>query len=330
MNPFTIKEYQQFHLNEDRLQNCYDKMWFKLFVPKSYDGLELSMKEGCEELLKIAEIQGGLGWTVNLGAGANWFSGFFEEEVAEQLFTPKNAVIAGSGFTNGEWKTTENGFKISGEWTKCTGAHHATLFSLTANNLDEGSKIFVVPREKVQWSVEKWPIMGMRNSSSFGIILNEAEVPAGYDFQMNVIKNNFHYSVFHIPFQSFARLCMSASYLGVVRCLMNICTEELGKPLVLSTIKNDLLPLLQSSEVQLYEIANRVEKLSLEGNYTATDEQNIRKELGENNIRIFNVIQTLFLAGGLPFIEEDNLVHWAYRDVLTAVQHYMVSRKENT
>src|SRR5690554_1077540 len=324
MSPFTIEEYQQLYLNEDRLQKCYDEKWFKLFVPKAYNGLELSMENGCRELLKIAEIQGGLGWTVNLGAGANWFSGFFEDEVAKTLFMPENAVIAGSGMTNGEWMSTSIGFEITGEWSKCTGANHATLFSLTANNSTEGSKIFIVPKEKVSLSAEKWPIMGMRNSSSFGIVLNKAKVPNGYDFQMNIVKNHEDYGVFHIPFQAFARLCMSASYLGVVKCLVNLCQTDLKKPMVLEIIEKDLNPLIQVAEEHLYEIANRVENLSSDGNYSEFNEDKMRKQLGENNISIFEVVQKLFLAGGLPFIEEDTLIHWAYRDVLTAVQHFMV------
>lgn len=324
MNPFTLEEYQQLYLNEDRLQKCYDEKWFKLFVPKSYNGLELSMKEGCRELMNIAEIQGGLGWTVNLGAGANWFAGFFEDDIAKTLFSPKDAVIAGSGTTNGEWKATDNGYEITGEWSKCTGANHATLFSLAANNSVEGSKIFVVPREKVELSPEKWPIMGMRNSSSFGITLDKSEVPKRYDFKMNVIKNHFDYGVFHIPFQSFARLCMSASYLGVIKCLVKHCVQDLRKPLVLSIIEKELMPLINSSETKLYEIANQVEELSLKQEYTEEDFLKVRHELGEKNMEIFYVVQTLFLAGGLPFIEEDKLIHWAYRDVLTAVQHFMV------
>lgn len=325
MNPFTIDEYQQFYLNEDRLLKCYQENWFKIFVPKSYDGLQLSMKEGCKKLLDIAEIQGGLGWTVNLGAGANWFSGFYEDEIARKLFSPKNAVIAGSGYANGNWSATSQGYKISGAWSKCTGADHATLFSLIANSKTEGSKIFVVPKEKVELAEEKWPIMGMRNSSSFGITLKEVEIPKGYDFQMNVIKNNFDYGVFHIPFESFARLCMSSSYLGVVKCLRNICLIKLRKPLVLSVIEEHLSPLIDKAEYELYDLAKKVEELSFSGDYfDSKEEKNLSQKLGENNMKIFDVLQTLFLAGGLPFIEEDKLVHWAYRDVLTAVQHYMV------
>nr|WP_299203983.1 hypothetical protein [uncultured Brumimicrobium sp.] len=324
MNPFTLKEYQQLFLNEDKLKHCYDQKWFKIFVPKSYQGLELSMREGCKVLKEIAEIQGGLGWTVNLGAGANWFSGFFNDEVAKTLFSSDQAVIAGSGFASGEWRTTTNGYQISGEWSKCTGANHATLFSLTANSKKEGAKIFVVPKEQVQLSAEKWPIMGMRNSSSFGIVLDQAEVPKGYDFQMNVVKNNYHYGVFHIPFQSFARLCMSASFLGVVNCLIKHCLSDLRKPGVIAIIEKGLKPLIQSTEENLYALAETTEELSLKKEFTEEEALKIRTLLGERHLKIFDQIQSLFLAGGLPFIEEDNLIHWAYRDVLTAVQHFMV------
>src|SRR5690554_6949111 len=154
MNPFTLKEYQQLFLNEDKLKHCYDQKWFKIFVPKSYQGLELSMREGCKVLKEIAKLQGGLGWTVNLGAGANWFSGFFEGEVARNLFSTEGAVIAGSGFTNGNWIETEGAYEISGEWSKCTGANHASLFSLTANNEQKGPKTFVVPREAVNFQMK--------------------------------------------------------------------------------------------------------------------------------------------------------------------------------
>ncbi len=324
MSAFTLQEYKQLYLNEDRLKTCYDKKWFKLFVPKAYNGLELSMQDGCKTLLNVAQIQGGLGWTVNLGAGANWFSGFLEDNIASLLFSPAHSVIAGSGANSGNWEKTNNGFTISGEWRKCTGAAHASLFTVIATNSRDEAKIFVVPKSQVQLSAEKWPIMGMRNSSSFSIKLQNAEVPKAYDFKMNVIKNHREYGVFHIPFQSFARLCMSASYIGVVKCLIAECKSSLAKPSVLSLINDRLMPLIEASESTLYALAEQVEEKSLHDKFLEQDAHTMKTELGHNNLQIFNTVQEVFLAGGLPFIEEDKLVHWAYRDVLTAVQHFMV------
>lgn len=324
MKDFTIEEYKQSFLNEDRLATCYAKKWFKMFVPKSYGGLQLSMENACRELIQISTLQGGLGWTVNLGAGANWFAGFFEDEIAKKLFTNEKVVIAGSGFANGSWHNTDCGFSISGQWSKCTGANHATLFSLIAKNENKGDKVFVVPSHLVQLSEEKWPIMGMRNSSSYGIVLEDVSTPFGYDFEINKIKNHEDYGVFHIPFQYFARLCMSASYLGTVRCLINICQTELAKPQVISIINGDLLSRIEKAEQLLFEYARKVEKLSKENIKSELDDLKINSILSQNNLAIFDGVQQLFLAGGLPFIEEDKLVHWAYRDVLTAVQHHMV------
>ncbi|MBA6412461.1 hypothetical protein H2508_04995 [Parahaliea sp. F7430] len=324
MKAFTLEEYQQFHLNPDRLQSCYQNKWFKLFVPKSYGGLELSMAEGCQRLLEVAEIQGGLGWTVNLGAGANWFSASFADQVAQELFSAEDAVIAGSGASSGQWRELDDAVEISGEWGKCTGAHHATLFSLNATHSGKGLKSFVVPRAKVQLSEDKWPIMGMRNSSSFGIHLEAVKVPKSYGFEINRIKNNDHYGVFHIPFQSFARLSMSASYLGCVKCVLRLCLQGLEKPEAVSLIDKELLPLVETCEQRLYSLASDVEAKSVKGLYLEQHEQHLRSVLGEQNLQVFQSIQTLFLAGGLAFIEEDKLIHWAYRDLLTAVQHFMV------
>jgi hypothetical protein len=324
MTGFTLQEYEQHYLNEYRLAACYDKKWFKLFVPKAYAGQQASMLNGCKTLLNVAQIQGGLGWTVNLGAGANWFSGFFEDSVASFLFSPADSVIAGSGSNSGTWRKTNDGYTISGQWSKCTGAAHASLFTVIASNAQNEAKIFIVPKNQVQLCEEKWPIMGMRNSSSFSISLENAKVPSTYAFEMNDIKNTPDYGVLHIPFQSFARLCMSASYIGVVMCLIDQCKNSLRKPTIISLIDDQLMPLIVSSTATLYTLAQRAEETALLGAFTQQQADELQVTLGQNNLQLFSVVQQLFLIGGLPFIEEDKLVHWAYRDVLTGIQHFMV------
>jgi len=63
---FTIEEYRQSFLSKERLHELYDQKLFKLFVPKEYGGLEIGLKEGVDQLIRVASIQGGLGWTLNL------------------------------------------------------------------------------------------------------------------------------------------------------------------------------------------------------------------------------------------------------------------------
>ena len=322
---FEIEEYKQSYLTQKRLDFLYDNNWFKMYVPKDYGGLELSLTEGAKILTKAATLQGGLGWTLNLGAGANWFSGFFSDSTAKSLFSSPNAVIAGSGFASGTYETDETKVILNGKWSRCTGAAHASMFSLNAKS-DKGKiTSFVVPREQAKLSDDKWPIFGLKNTSSHTIELNKVEIPKEYGFQINDIKNHEDYAVYHIPFESFARICMSSSFIGIVKCLVRIIEYDLlsKKPEMAIDIQK-ILKLILKSEAKRNELSEELSSLSFDREVSTSFESQLKTQLGENNELLYELVQQLFFKGGLPFVEEDQLIHWAYRDVLTGVQHYMV------
>lgn len=321
---FSVEEYRNSFLSEERLAALYEDKLFKLFVPEKYGGLERNLESGAEELIRIASIQGGLGWALNLGAGANWFSGFFLDQAAQEIVTPKDSVIAGSGFASGEFLQQDDHFFISGTWSRCSGAHHATFFSLKAKNENGDVKTFVVPREQVTISKDDWPIAGLRNASSYTISMQEAKIPSRYAFEINTIQNSRAYAIHKIPFEPFARVCMSASFIGIVKCLIHRSYDRpLNKP-SLEFISNHLEPMVNSAETSCLNWANKLDNHTQVGQLTTERTEQLRKELAEKNVQLFHEVQQLFLKGGLPFVEEDTVVHWAYRDVLTAIQHQMV------
>lgn len=324
MKPFTIEEYQLDYLSEERLQTCFQEKWFKLFIPKKYNGLELTMEEGCQTLFDVATINGGLGWTINLGAGANWFAAFFPDEVAKSVFPSINTVIAGSGMATGRWKKKDDHFILDGRWTKCSGSAHATHFSVAALDENKAQKIFLVPREKITFEKDCWPIMGMKTASSYTISLNQIAIPIKYEFQIDKIKNQLDYPVFHLKFSIFSRLCMSTTFLGIVNGLLQVATTQLQKRTALQKITKDLKPLVKEYLKVLLSWAAIVEEKSYQNKLTAFQVAKMTKRLGDNNKKLFSEIQYLFWLGGLPFIEEDNLLHWSYRDVLTAAQHFLM------
>ena len=325
MTPFTIEEYRQTYLSEYRLKDLYREQLFKIFVPKAYSGLELSLKDGIKELMRVAEVQGGLGWTLNLGAGANWFSGFFNDEAAKEIFSPEQAVIAGSGFTSGFYSQAENSdFLINGTWSRCTGAKHANFFSLNAKNSQGDVKSFVIPRSQVQLSDEKWQIFGLRNTSSYAIEIKEETVPNRYCFTINHIENPNAYEIHKVPFETFARLCMSASFIGIVQCFLNKCKEHPLNEFSVAYCNQEVAPLIKQAGTDCLEWSERVTDMIKEGRFSNETATAMQTSLGRNNVDLYDKVQHLFFKAGLPVVEEDTLVHWAYRDVLTAVQHYMV------
>lgn len=326
-DPFTIGEHKRTDLLPKRLDFLYDQNWFKMFVPADYGGLQLSLTEGAIILTRVASLQGGMGWALNLGTGANWFSGFFHPETAKNLYSPRKTVTAGSGFTGGTYKQTDSGMVLNGSWSKCSGAAHATLFSLNATRKSGEVSSFIVPEEEVTLADEKWPIMGLRNASSYAIDLNDVVVPEEYAFQINDVKNHENYRVFHIPFEMFARVCMASSFIGIVRCLIEGPEKEMSLLIEKKDAQDEVWNLEQSLEkfeTIRNEFAEELEHRAFKNNTTDAFKAQLRETLGHNNLKLFNQVQKLFLKGGLPFVEEDQRIHWAYRDVLTAVQHFMV------
>lgn len=325
MRKISIEDYKRSQLPQDLLQDLYKRNWFKIFVPKDYGGLELDLKIAGQHITEAASHFGGLGWVMNLGAGANWFSGCFEDKVAQSVFSPSQTVIAGSGSDSGSFKIKGESVILNGSWKKCSGAAHASLFSLNAK--DENSDTissFIIPRELVEFSEEKWEIFGLKSTSSLTINLTDVEIPKSFRFEINTIKNHKNYKVFHIPFEQFARICMSSCFIGIAQCFLNTIQAENVFESKFETITNDLQKGIDSALSKRDIQADLIQEKSANGNLDNDIKLNLKTELGQANVMVFDEIQKLFKMGGLAFVEENNLSHWAYRDVLTGIQHYLM------
>src|SRR4051812_48478875 len=73
-------------LTAEQLDIIYKEKLFKIFVPKEYNGLELSLPEGLRIEEALATIDGSLGWTVTLCSGATMFIGYLDQDIAREIF----------------------------------------------------------------------------------------------------------------------------------------------------------------------------------------------------------------------------------------------------
>ncbi|MCH5682920.1 nicotinamide mononucleotide transporter [Niabella sp. W65] len=69
------------------LKIAYEEKWFKLFLPKVYGGLELDLPEALRYEEQLAYIDGSLGWTITLCAGANLLRATYTA-IKRLLFSP--------------------------------------------------------------------------------------------------------------------------------------------------------------------------------------------------------------------------------------------------
>lgn len=224
MNLLHIKERgleieQLGQLPIDILEAIYEQKLFKLFTPKELGGKELNLLEGMKVFQQMSALDGNLGWLVTIGTGGNAFIPTFNQEVCKKIFSPRNAVIAGSGYPTGIAVQMEGGYRVSGQWKYCSGADYATTFTMNCFVEHEGIRTdqiisCSVEREHVE-IFHDWRAMGLKATASHTISIQNAWVPQEATFQLGAIHNNYGSFVHSFPFGTFAEASFLSVCLGI-------------------------------------------------------------------------------------------------------------------
>jgi indole-3-acetate monooxygenase len=298
------------------LSKVYHLKWFKLFVPKKQGGLELSLPDALQQMYIAGSIHGSLGWCVNLGAGAGYFSGFFDEKGAKEIFAPDKAVIAGSGQSTGTARHVDGGFILNGNWDKCTGAAHATTFTVNAEMENGAIRSFAISRSQVKVQ-NVWTLFALKGTSSQAIHIKNAFVPENHSFEIGRVKSNSDYPLYKIDFTPFARFCMAATYVGMVRCLADQLHDI--SPESTTTLEAKT----RSALKDIMEMAQRMWDKA-RGGVSVSDEAGIQLCIAGHSKTLFDAACNVFYHHGMRLSDENNLAHYAYRDVMLGSQHYLL------
>jgi len=263
---------KQGKLTKKQLGLIYDQEWFKMLTPSTYGGKQLSLPDAMaiEEALACAD--GSLGWSVTLCAGAGWFGGFINPEVATSLFSNEKACIAGSGSVMGTAELKKGEYTVSGKWPYASGAPDATAF--TANcTLTEGGKpakdangadkVISVLFLKSEVTInDDWNGMGMSATGSHSFEVSNLKVGADRVFVINE-DAKVTSALYHYPFLQFAEATLAINMSGMAFHFMDLVqqiieekpmntpeAEEYRNNLIISF--NSLSNKLQTTRQKLY------------------------------------------------------------------------------
>ncbi len=222
-------------LHEAQLNEIYRQNWFRMFLPKSMEGLECSLPEVLQTEEALASADGSTAWVVTLCSGAGWFVGFLDPSLCEQIASTPKACIAGSGAPTGTATVTRNGYIIRGEWKYASGALYATM--LTANCVivkdggpvlnDDGTPVvraFVFRRSEVE--IEKtWSSMGMVATGSHAFKVQNLYVPPMRCFEIDAAKARIPLPIYHYPFVQLAETTLAVNYSGLAHRFIELCGD---------------------------------------------------------------------------------------------------------
>ncbi|WP_425639138.1 acyl-CoA dehydrogenase family protein [Algoriphagus yeomjeoni] len=226
-------------LPEEWLTEIYAEKWFKLFVPKDLGGLGCTLPEALKIEEKLAKLDGSLGWTVTLCAGAAWFVGFMDESVRKDIFPDEKLCLAGSGFVGGKANKVGDRYIITGSWTYASGALHATHLTANCEILEDGKplldkkgmpviKAFVLDRKDVE-ILDGWNYMGMIATGSHAFKCENLSVPLDRCFEILPEKAQLIAPIYQYPFLQFAEATLAANILGISKHLIELIEHSFWK-----------------------------------------------------------------------------------------------------
>lgn len=226
-------------LTEEWLQAIYNKKYFKLFVPKELGGLGCNLIDALVIEENLARIDGSLGWTVTLCAGAAWFVGFMDENLREEVFKRMDLCLAGSGFVGGKANKVNQEYQISGSWTYASGALHATHLTANCEILENGIplldkkgkpviKAFLIDRKDVT-ILDGWNYMGMIATGSHAFKVENLKVSLERCFEIIPEKAQVEDPIYQYPFLQFAEATLAANILGISFHLFELIEDSFWK-----------------------------------------------------------------------------------------------------
>jgi alkylation response protein AidB-like acyl-CoA dehydrogenase len=338
---------KQGSLTENQLQLAYRRKWFKLFVPEEYGGLEASLPEAIALEEALAWADGSFGWTITLCGGAGWFAGFFDSDLAREVFLYPEACLGGSGAATGTAEITESGYRVSGKWKYATGSAHLTHFTancvITKNNepvLHENGKDLILPfvfrRDEVK-VISDWNVMGLIATSSNAFEVTDLAIAAKRVFKIAAEAAKINLPVYRYPFLQFAETTLAATFSGMalhfIDCAESVFEKRIENKKISEHQKQVLIEALTEAKAKVarvrfdfYDVINRSWEIQESGkpeNLGILEEVNFMSRKLSSTAR--GVVAELFPFGGLVAADPKTEINRVWRDFHTASQHPLLN-----
>lgn len=333
-------------LTPDQLTAIYEKKLFKLFVPSEYGGLGLDLPDALRVEEQLAKLDGSLGWTVTLCAGAALFCGYVDEEVNDLFSKSFDACWGGSGAVGGTAQVKGDSYIVSGQWNYATGGPHCTAFTANCYILDEAGesvlneagdslvKSFVFKPEEVT-KVENWFSSGMVATASHGFEINSVLIPRNRSFVIQPDASMREELIFKYPFLQLAESTLAVNFSGMSYHFLDeaerIINSRSNLVSIPSSAQDRLQRLLVESRQSLTVVSERVhEFVAISWKQLALGhiDESLLMDISEASREVRRVsvklVQLLYPHCGIGASIPDQPINRIFRDIHTASQHNLL------
>ena len=321
--------------------------FYRMFVPETYGGLEVSPAEASRVFETLAQADASCGWVAFIGATSGSVLARLPEHAAREIFHDAETLLCGVFAPSGDAVICDGGFRVNGRWQWGSGTQNAQWVLggctisrdgeplLTSSGVPRNHMLVFSP-DQVHFH-DTWHVSGLRGSGSLDFEVRDAFVresrAVGYLIQENPAR-----PLYQFPQFAFLALGIAAVALGIARgaidelvALASTKVRAGGTASLASRVHAQMdvataEATLRSARAFYYEAIDAAWQKARRGDAIPIEERrDIRlatTHAVQASVRVVDSMYTL--AGGSSVYDTSDLQR-RFRDVHVATQHVMVA-----
>lgn len=153
---------------------------FRLWLPRSLGGPELSPLQFMSVVEAASAMDGTIGWLVGNGGGMSRTGGYLDSTIAREIFSHQRTFMVSATGAVCSATEVDGGYRVTGRWPFGSGAPHGSHFMglVAVENADSPGQIVCCYLDRVQVTVhDTWHVSGLRGTGSSDFEVFNAFVP---------------------------------------------------------------------------------------------------------------------------------------------------------
>ncbi|MCP9271818.1 acyl-CoA dehydrogenase family protein [Mycolicibacterium arenosum] len=164
------------------IERLHDAGYFALLQPPAYGGLDADPDEYLTATRELSSACMSTGWLAGWLAVNNWGLSVRDERVLQEIWgADPRTLLCSSYAPTGRLERVDGGFRLTGRWTRCTGARHASWLSVAgllvgSDGAAQDFLAVLLPASDYT-VVSTWNGLGLRGIGADDVVVTGALVP---------------------------------------------------------------------------------------------------------------------------------------------------------
>ena len=324
-----------------------DAGFYRMFVPRTYGGLETSPVIAAQVFEALAHGDAACGWVAFIGATTGAAMSRIDAQAARTIFATPATMLAGAYAATGRADRVAGGFVVSGRWQWGSGSYNADWIGGGCLIYEDGkpltnsvgtprNHLLMFPKNEVQL-LDSWHVSGLRATGSTDFAVRDLFVPEGHASGF-LVRDMPPGALFRFPQFTLLAIGIGAVALGIARAAIDelvavaSAKKRVGSAATIAERSHTQMEVaqaeatLRSARAFFYNVLEKIWAISVAGDIASVEARRDMRLANthavQSAVRVVDAMYTL--AGGTAVYETSRLQR-QFRDIHVATQHIMVS-----